>query len=319
MSTARCPVARGEARDFAADYSSAWPSTATHSAACAARGWSFALHRTDRPASQALLALRMRLRAGRRRPPGGALMFGLPLAFSAPRPRRPRSPCRALWYLLRITPPRAAPDRLSAAAADSRPEAARTRRRPRRPGRCWCCASRSPPWPPGHGRADLEFAAARRRRRAVLLVARRRLGGGADLGRGASPPPPAYRRRQRAGTAVAADARPKARRRRNRRMAPGPRASARGAAKAVAAGSRRRRRSGQSSRAPIKPAPRLDRRRYRAGRQRPLRRRPARGGGDGRCVEVLTDDVAPLALEGADNESGALDVSVLRAGRGEAA
>jgi uncharacterized protein (DUF58 family) len=30
-------------------------------AACAARGWDFALHRTDRPAAQALLALRMRL------------------------------------------------------------------------------------------------------------------------------------------------------------------------------------------------------------------------------------------------------------------
>ena len=30
-------------------------------AACASRGWGFALHRTDRPAAQALLALRMRL------------------------------------------------------------------------------------------------------------------------------------------------------------------------------------------------------------------------------------------------------------------
>jgi uncharacterized protein (DUF58 family) len=35
--------------------------------ACAARGWGFALHRTDRPAAQALLALRMRLEG-----PGGA-------------------------------------------------------------------------------------------------------------------------------------------------------------------------------------------------------------------------------------------------------
>jgi uncharacterized protein (DUF58 family) len=32
-------------------------------AACAARGWDFALHRTDKPAAQALLALRMRLEA----------------------------------------------------------------------------------------------------------------------------------------------------------------------------------------------------------------------------------------------------------------
>jgi uncharacterized protein (DUF58 family) len=32
-------------------------------AACAGRGWSFAIHRTDRPAAEALLALRMRLEA----------------------------------------------------------------------------------------------------------------------------------------------------------------------------------------------------------------------------------------------------------------
>jgi uncharacterized protein (DUF58 family) len=30
----------------------------------ASRGWTFALHRTDRPASEALLALRMQLEAG---------------------------------------------------------------------------------------------------------------------------------------------------------------------------------------------------------------------------------------------------------------
>ena len=47
-------------------------------AACAARGWDFALHRTDRPAAQALLALRMRLEgprlagAGAPSQPGGA-------------------------------------------------------------------------------------------------------------------------------------------------------------------------------------------------------------------------------------------------------
>ena len=35
-------------------------------AACASRGWGFALHRTDKPAAQALLALRMRLEG-----PGG--------------------------------------------------------------------------------------------------------------------------------------------------------------------------------------------------------------------------------------------------------
>ena len=33
--------------------------------ACQSRGWSFTVHRTDRPAAEALLALRMRLEAGR--------------------------------------------------------------------------------------------------------------------------------------------------------------------------------------------------------------------------------------------------------------
>ncbi len=33
-------------------------------AICTSRGWSFAIHRTDRPASEALLNLRMRLEAG---------------------------------------------------------------------------------------------------------------------------------------------------------------------------------------------------------------------------------------------------------------
>jgi uncharacterized protein (DUF58 family) len=40
-------------------------------AACAARGWDFALHRTDKPAAQALLALRMRLEGADR---GGAMI-----------------------------------------------------------------------------------------------------------------------------------------------------------------------------------------------------------------------------------------------------
>jgi uncharacterized protein (DUF58 family) len=42
-------------------------------AACAARGWDFALHRTDKPAAQALLALRMRLEG-----PGHAVVGGVP-------------------------------------------------------------------------------------------------------------------------------------------------------------------------------------------------------------------------------------------------
>lgn len=52
----------GEARAFKADYELR---LARHRdavrEACASRGWSFALHRTDRPASEALLNLRMRL------------------------------------------------------------------------------------------------------------------------------------------------------------------------------------------------------------------------------------------------------------------
>jgi uncharacterized protein (DUF58 family) len=55
----------GEAATFRADYIAR---LARHRdairAACAVRGWSFAIHRTDQPASQALLALRMRLEAG---------------------------------------------------------------------------------------------------------------------------------------------------------------------------------------------------------------------------------------------------------------
>ncbi|MDP2355566.1 MAG: DUF58 domain-containing protein [Beijerinckiaceae bacterium] len=52
----------GEAQSFKAEYVRR---LAAHRdavrEACASRGWSFALHRTDRPASEALLALRMRL------------------------------------------------------------------------------------------------------------------------------------------------------------------------------------------------------------------------------------------------------------------
>lgn len=55
----------GEAQTFKADYVRR---LAAHRDAvrdvCASRGWSFALHRTDRPASEALLALRMRLEGG---------------------------------------------------------------------------------------------------------------------------------------------------------------------------------------------------------------------------------------------------------------
>lgn len=55
----------GDAQSFRADYVSR---LAIHRDrvrdACQSRGWSFAIHRTDRPASEALLALRMRIEAG---------------------------------------------------------------------------------------------------------------------------------------------------------------------------------------------------------------------------------------------------------------
>ena len=61
-SSARLRV--GEAQSFKMDYSNR---LAAHRdavrSACLSRGWSFALHRTDRPAAEALLALRMRLEA----------------------------------------------------------------------------------------------------------------------------------------------------------------------------------------------------------------------------------------------------------------
>ena len=55
----------GEAQSFRADYIAR---LAAHRdavrEACLSRGWSFTVHRTDKPAAQALLALRMRLEAG---------------------------------------------------------------------------------------------------------------------------------------------------------------------------------------------------------------------------------------------------------------
>ena len=62
-SSARLRV--GEAESFRADYIAR---LAAHREAvreaCLSRGWSFTVHRTDRPAAQALLALRMRIEAG---------------------------------------------------------------------------------------------------------------------------------------------------------------------------------------------------------------------------------------------------------------
>ncbi|MDB5595841.1 MAG: hypothetical protein JWM36_2802 [Hyphomicrobiales bacterium] len=71
-STARLRV--GEAESFRDDYVKR---LAIHRdalrLAASARGWSFAVHRTDRPASEALLSLRMRLEAGQGAPVRGAI------------------------------------------------------------------------------------------------------------------------------------------------------------------------------------------------------------------------------------------------------
>jgi uncharacterized protein (DUF58 family) len=68
--TARLRV--GEAESFREDYVKR---LAMHRdalrAAAASRGWSFIVHRTDRPASEALLGLRMRLEAGQGAPVRG--------------------------------------------------------------------------------------------------------------------------------------------------------------------------------------------------------------------------------------------------------
>ena len=67
--------------------------------------WSFATHRTDRPAPQALLALYAALAV-----PRGILMLGL-LAFASPWLLLGLAVLPVLWWLLRVTPP--APRRIA--------------------------------------------------------------------------------------------------------------------------------------------------------------------------------------------------------------
>ena len=62
-SSARLRV--GEAQSFRSAYMQRLAEHREHLRdAARSRGWTFALHRTDRPASEALLALRMQLEAG---------------------------------------------------------------------------------------------------------------------------------------------------------------------------------------------------------------------------------------------------------------
>ena len=74
-------------------------------AACRRQGWTFAIHRTDRPATEALLRLATLLgddAAGGR----GLSMPGLPLAFAIPAVLGALVLLPALYFLLRVTPPK---------------------------------------------------------------------------------------------------------------------------------------------------------------------------------------------------------------------
>jgi hypothetical protein len=78
-------------------------------------GWSFAIHRTDRAATELLLALHARMSA----PPPGAIvggrvatggtaeasMMGLPLGFAQPLVLLGLLSIPVLWWLLRLIPP----------------------------------------------------------------------------------------------------------------------------------------------------------------------------------------------------------------------
>ena len=68
-------------------------------------------------------------------------MFGLPLAFAVPSSLAALAGLPALYYLLRITPPRPSAVAVSAAAAHSRSAAEGRERRRVRPGGCCCCGS----------------------------------------------------------------------------------------------------------------------------------------------------------------------------------
>ena len=80
-------------------------------------GWSFTIHRTDRPASELLLALHARIGAaaadsghalacGRGRAEGAGMIGGLPLGFAEPLVLIGLLTLPVLWWLLRMIPPR---------------------------------------------------------------------------------------------------------------------------------------------------------------------------------------------------------------------
>ena len=89
--------------------------------------WSFTIHRTDRPASELLLALHARIGSGLsddghasrgpRRGEDDGMIGGLPLGFAEPLVLIGLLTLPALWWLLRLDPAAAAPHRFSADAA----------------------------------------------------------------------------------------------------------------------------------------------------------------------------------------------------------
>ena len=109
-------------------------------------GWSFTIHRTDRTATELMLALHARMGAPPAAPPtvsgrharrrsGGRRMLGLPLGFAQPLVLLGLLSLPVLWWLLRLDSAAPAPHRLSADAAAVRHSAqGRARRRARRGG-----------------------------------------------------------------------------------------------------------------------------------------------------------------------------------------
>ena len=124
-------------------------------------GWSFTIHRTDRPANELLMALHARIGEGNdaamtnRRPHGMALgrsgMMGLPLGFAQPLVLLGLLSLPVLWWILRLIPPRPRRDRVSADAAVVRHQAEGRHAGPHAvvadvaAARCWRRSSSSPP------------------------------------------------------------------------------------------------------------------------------------------------------------------------------
>ena len=260
------------------------------------------------------------LRDGAERSGSGARADGLMFAFAAPLALLGLLALPVIYWLLRVTPPRAARNRLSAGAAAARLEAARTRRRSRRPGRCLLLrlaiaalaslAMAGPVWNPA---ASGRRGAVRCSSRSTTAGRRRRPGT-----RRSPRPRGLIEARQRAADArspcmlvsegAAAPARRMAHERAEQLRAarPKPWLPDRG----------RRRRAGHSLRArAYKRAHRVDRRRAGAGRRGATSRGAARGGGGGRWrrgSQATTPRRWRWTAPSID--ARALEVSVLRAG-----